>query len=407
MANRLITQIESQNALLGSVVANFLLNKLDRIIEHKDDNEVTVKGSNKIPLNINDKWYYLDTDTDLSTATDLDTGTVAAGTDYYVYACDNSGSLVFLISAANTFPSGYDADTSRNIGGFHTICSAVDHENSLSSWTANTSTVVGKTITAAVWDTYIYRCIAVAGDTQTHGTTEPVWGGISVGETIVDDMVTWVKEQVAIEGIATNGILPDSVWDLKHRARCGNNAGMVYSAAAGIWADIYLTSGTGISTLSVNGATISDNRNWMDMVDDYGAVGKRLLGDIEFQLIATGSNEETAISTGSDPVTTGGHSDSAGRRMVSNIGCEDCCGAMWLWLSDQSTMWDDNVTFDYYDLPGNKGDLRRQVDMNDVKLCAGGAYNDDTYNGSRARDGHVSRWAEQANFASRACSDPI
>jgi hypothetical protein len=44
MANRLITQVESQNALLGAVVANFMLNKLDRILEYKDADEVTVKG---------------------------------------------------------------------------------------------------------------------------------------------------------------------------------------------------------------------------------------------------------------------------------------------------------------------------------------------------------------------------
>ncbi len=72
MANRLITQIESQNALLGAVVANFMLNKRDRIIEHKDADEVTVKGSNRIPLLINEKWFYIDTDTDLSTGADLD-----------------------------------------------------------------------------------------------------------------------------------------------------------------------------------------------------------------------------------------------------------------------------------------------------------------------------------------------
>ena len=342
MANRLITQVESQNALLGSVVANFLLNKLDRIIEYKDAGEVTIKGSNKIPLSINDKWFYIDTDTDLSTASDLDTGSVAAGTDYYVYACDNSGSLVFLISTASTFPSGYDANTSRNIGGFHTVCAAV-------------GTIGGHTLT----------------------------------------------------GLAANGILPQSVWDLKHRAKCGNNAGMVYSAAAGIWVDIYLTSGTGASSLSVNGGTISDARNWMDFVDDYGAVGKRMLRDPEFQLIAAGSNEETNIAGSADPVTTGGHSDTAGQRMISNIGCEDCCGAMWQWLMDQSAMYDDAVAADWYDLDGAKGSLYRPVDTNDVKLRAGGAWSSASHAGSRCRTANHCRWAADTALGGRGCAEPL
>jgi len=342
MSNRLITQIESQNALLGAVVANFMLNKLDRMIEYKDSDEVTVKGSNKIPLLINDKWFYIDTDTDLSTGADLDTGSVAAGTDYYVYACDNSGSLVFLISAASTYPSGYDADTSRKIGGFHTICAA-------------------------------------AGTISGHDLT----------------------------GHPANGILPMSVWDLKHRARCGNNAGMVYSEDAGIWVDIYLASGTGASTASANGGTISDTRNWMDFVDDFGAVGKRLLTDIEFQLIAAGSNEETNISGSADPVTTGGHSDTAGRRMISNIGCEDCCGAMYQWLSDQSAMYDDAVAADWYDLDGSKGSLYRPVDTNDVKLLAGGNWGHGTIAGSRCRNAANYRWITGAYFGGRGCAEPL
>lgn len=278
MSNRLITQVESQNALLGAVVANFMLNKLDRIIEYKDADEVTVKGSNRIPLLINSKWFYIDTDTDLSTATDLDTGSVAAGTDYYVYACDNSGTLVFLISAASTFPAGYDANTSRKIGGFHTVCAAV---------------------------------------------------GTIAGHTLTDH--------------PANGILPQSVWDLKHRARCGNNAGMVYDSGRKIWVDIYLASGTGASTVSANGGTISDSRTHLDFVDDGHAVGKRLLTDDEFASIAAGSNEQTNISGSADPVTTGGHSDTASRRMISNIGCEDCCGVIYQWLSDVSYRYDADV----------------------------------------------------------------
>ena len=340
MANRLITQIESQNALLGAVVANFMLSKRDRIIEYKDADEVTVKGSNRIPLLINGKWFYIDTDTDLSTGADLDTGAVAAGTDYYVYACDNAGALVFLISAASTYPAGYDANTSRKIGGFHTVSAAV--------------------------------------------------GTIS-GHTLTDH--------------PANGILPQSVWDLKHRP-ISEPAGMVWSDAAQVWVDIYLASGTGASTVSVNGGTISDTRDWMDFVDDFGAVKKRLLTDIEFQLIAAGSNEETNITGSDDPVTTGGHSDTASRRMISNIGCEDCCGAMNQWLSDQSAMYDDAVAAGWYDLAGAKGYLYRPVDTNDVKLLAGGNWTNGTYAGSRCRYANIYRWCTRTDIGGRGCAEP-
>ena len=345
MTNRLITQVESQNALLGAVVANFMLNKRDRIIEYKDADEVTVKGSNRIPLLTNNKWFYIDTDTDLSTGADLDTGSVAAGTDYYVYACDNAGALVFLISAASTYPLGYNANTSRKIGGFHTVSAAV---------------------------------------------------GTIGGHTLTDH--------------PANGILPQSVWDLKHRPRC-EPAGMVWSEEAQIWVDIYLASGTGTSTVSVNGGTISDTRNWMDFVDDFGAVKKRLLTDIEFQLIAAGSNEETDISGSADPVTTGGHSDTAGRRMISNIGCEDCAGAIWQWLLDQSWRLDGAdlaacKTWAWNDLSGAKGSLYAQGTYGDVKLMAGGRWDGGTYCGSRCRFASCSRWNAYTNVGGRSCAEP-
>jgi len=92
----------------------------------------------------------------------------------------------------------------------------------------------------------------------------------------------------------------------------------------------------------------------MDFVDDFGAVKKTLLGDDEFQLIAAGSNEETNITGSADPVTTGGHSDTVGRRMISNIGCEDCAGAMRQWLRDTSANYDDTVAAGWLNLAGDK-----------------------------------------------------
>jgi len=182
--------------------------------------------------------------------------------------------------------------------------------------------------------------------------------------------------------------------------------GMVFDSKSQIWVDIYLASGTGASTASANGGTISDTRDWMDFVDDGGAVGKRMLTDVEFQLIATGSNEETNIAGSADPGTTTGHSDTADRRMISNIGVEDSCGVLWQWLNEQSAKYDDAVAAGWYDLAGDKGSLYRSVDTNDVKLIAGGLWNAGTRCGSRCRAAANYRWYTPMYIGCRFASDP-
>ena len=282
MANRRVTTDVSDNVIAGAVLATFWGDKNQRLIEaHASDRtKVTVnKGGYYLPLQIGAAFFLIDTATHVSSVDDIDTGAVAAGRDYSVYACNNAGTLVFKTSLATTFPSGFDADTSRKIGGFHTLCVSV-------------GTISGHTLT----------------------------------------------------GYLASDILPQSIWDLKHRARCGNNAGMVWDPMSGLWVDIYLASGTEVSTASVNGGTITDTRDWNRFVNDGGAVGKKLLDDTEFQLAAEGSNMQTNIAGSADPVTTTGHVDTAGRRMISNIGLEDCCGAMWQWLRDQSYQWGSDGT---------------------------------------------------------------
>ena len=282
MANRKVTKDVSDALISAAVIASFWGEKTQRLVEEHatDHTKVTVnKGGYYIPLLIGDSFFLIDTATHVDSIADLDTGSIEAGKDYYIYACDNAGTLVFKTSLASTYPAGYDATTSRKIGGFHTLC-------------ADVGTIAGHTLT----------------------------------------------------GYVNKDILPASIWDLKHRARCGNNAGMVYDTKCNLWVDIYLASGTGANTVSANGGTISDLRTWNDFVDDGGAVGKRLLNDMEFQLAATGGNEKTNITGSADPVTTGGHVDTAARRMISNIGCEDMAGAMYQWLLDQSYRWDSNGT---------------------------------------------------------------
>ena len=393
MANRKVTKDESNLVVAAAILGNFYLDKRERLLEaHATDHDkVVVKGSNLIPLRIGDHWWFIDTDTNVSTATDMDVGAVSNGTDYYVYACDDgSNNLVFKISLNSTVPTGFDAAHSRKIGGFHTLC-------------VNVGTIASH----------------------------------------------------SLSDYNANDILPASIWDLKHRA-VSSNAGMVYNSAINKWVDIYLASGTGASTASVYLGTISDVRNWMDFVDDGHAVDKRLADDEEFQSFAAGSNEETNIFGSADPGTTGGHVDTASRRMISNIGCEDCAGVMYQWLLDQSYRYDAGThshtvtithkavatgsavfkdqtetnfnavcgsganetvntssvdpvpSWGWYNLPApGRGSLYRQGAYGDVKLLAGGNWNTGAHCGSRGRYADNYRCSTSASFGARFLAEPL
>ncbi len=191
-----------------------------------------------------------------------------------------------------------------------------------------------------------------------------------------------------LSGYVAGEILPASFWCLSHRPTC-NPEGMVYIKAMDIWADIYLQSGTGTATTSVNGGTITDSQTYSQHIEDMFMVGKSPLSDEEFQCAAEGSNQMTVIAGGADPVTTGGHKDTAGRRMISNYGLEDCAGAMYQWLSGWSyrpTELDGDAAIVWIEDPSGKGSVYRTN-----AFLAGGSWNNGTYCGSRSRSANFSR----------------
>jgi hypothetical protein len=258
---------------------NFYLDKSKRILGVGSDNtNIKVLGATNgpIPLKVGNRWFIITTDVTVDSVDDLDTGSLAAGTDYYIYACDNNGTIDFVVSTASTYPSGYTASTSRKIGGFHTL-------------SVDVGTISGHSLT----------------------------------------------------GFVAKDILPTSIWCLKHRAKNLNNAGLVYDSSTQLWVQIYLASANGATSVqSVYNATILDTEDWNSFVERGGVAGMRLLTDSEFQIAARGTNEETNISGSADPVTTGGHLDTASRRMISNTGLEDMTGVTNQWLQDQSYRFD-------------------------------------------------------------------
>lgn len=305
----------------------------------------TIKGNTYIKLiDASGTHFVFGGASDMSVANaaqKLDTGSsLTAGRDYYVYLClgtNASGETAadIVVSLNSTFPSGYNAYTSRKIGGFHTLCAAA-------------------------------------------------------------------------KGYAAGDIIPISFWCLTHRPTCSPE-GMAYVDVLDAWYDIYKQSGTGTNTSSVYGGTITHTRNYMDFVDDLAAVGKTMISDEEFQVVAEGSNQQTNIVGSTAPVTTGGHTDTAGARMVSNFWLEDCCGALWQWVTGggwrytgtaaQGETFSPMIENPTTDWPGGKGQIYWSEGRSG--LIAGGAWNSGANCGSRARNAVNSRRLESAYHGCR------
>jgi hypothetical protein len=224
-----------------------------------------------------------------------------------------------ILSNSSTYPSGYTAANSRKIAGFH--------------------------------------CLAVAvGTISGHSLT----------------------------GYAQGDILPRSVWDRFNRPISAPE-GMVLSDD-GMWVDIYLPSYSGTLLKSVNGGTIADGSNgWHGYKFEqwFGDIGKKLIRQTEFVTASIGANQGTNIAGSADPGTTGGHTDTAGRRMISNIGCEDMAGVMSQWSRDPGGVYSSGASWvNAYD--GNDSGVAGQHYQAPYRAKLGGCWTCGSECGSRS-----------------------
>lgn len=197
-----------------------------------------------------------------------------------------------------------------------------------------------------------------------------------------------------LSGFPAGAILPQSVWDLKHRPATCSPAGMVFHPELKFWVDIYMQSGTGTGTVSVFGGTVTKNRSYDSHSEDLAAVGKRMLWDNEFTMAAWGTQPYQAVQGAADPITTGGKVNGAGRRILSHIGCEDMCGCYWQWVysstAGSGSAWAD----------ANPNDQGKQYGP-PLAMLAGASWAEASYAGPRARHGNDSRSAVYVNHSSR------
>lgn len=294
-------------------------------------------------VRIGDKGYESASATTLSTTS---LGSLAAK-DVYIYACAPitlSTEPIFVLSLNSTVPSGYTAENSRKIGGFHCLC-------------ADVGTISGHTLSGYV-----------AGD-----------------------------------------ILPASAWDLIHRPRCSPEA-MVYCDKVDFWVDIYLNSWNGNKLVSVYKGVTADGTSTKKFhgelfVDELVKLNKRLPPRRVFQAIMKGSNERTNVKGSQDANTTGGNVDTAGRRMISNYGCEDGCGFLWQWAEDLGfaggSRWTNSVYNSVVDseLIGQTYETLFRASLGGYWGCGGSC-------GSRSVSCHAASAAVNANYGGRGACEP-
>lgn len=297
---------------------------------------------------INEQLYTVDNDTTLQLST-AGQPSALAGKDVYIYACQpidvSSTQPVLVLSLNSTVPTGYSADNSRKIGGFHCLCLDV-------------GTIDGHTLS----------------------------------------------------GYVTGDILPASVWDLIHRPKC-KQGGMIYLDLTDTWHTIYGLSWDGTNLVSVYQGIWADgtsSKKWHGeaTLEQLERQNMRLDWRHEFQMYAKGSNEQTNIQGNPDPNTTGGHKDTAGRRMISNYGAEDCCGVLWQWTMDLGfaggSGWNDSVynsSVDDRSYGRSYGTLYR--------LRVGGYWGDGSGCGSRSVACSASSADVNASLGARGASEPM
>ena len=360
----------SGTGIINSLIDNKLLAALPSYRRSEDwkGDKLIITTPEQVSVVVNNKMFIATSGStiNISSADSWDNSTYAtaanrAGKDFYIYALENSGTTpTYILSANSTVPTGYTADNSRKVGGFHCLCLDV-------------GTISGHTLS----------------------------------------------------GYVTGDILPLSVWDLKHRS-VSDPEGKVYIEEIHKWVAIYLPSWDGSKLVSRYQGTIVNGSSTTAMdgeqfVEFAGLAKCELPSRDEFKVFAFGSNQKTNIAGSNDPGTTGGHKDTAGRRMISNYGIEDCCGVLWQWTRDtyeamsvswnSANTWIDGYSWQTKSVVSTIGDSSHR----DLGSCfgllrrarVGGLWGNGAYCGSRSVICSAFGSLVDASISARLVSDNI
>ena len=290
-------------------------------------------------------------------AFDFSSSITEAGKDYFVYIDDSKNVTVSTSDSSATL---------TKIGRFHTLCVGAGTITMIAPASPSSGITVG--------DKYLVKPYKENEDPDFYAFYNKTVTAVTVQSAY--DVITC---EHPLSGFAAGDILPESVFCINFHPDCLFEDAMVYEKTTDRCVDIYLYSGTGFKTRSEYNKTHTVSRAYYNIQQDFLQVGKRCLYDSEFTAAALGSNERTAIQGATDKTTVGGHVDTASRRMISAIGCEECCGYLWQVLSDVAATGGSGwVTTDTHASFGQEyGDPH--------VLLAGAAWNGGSSCGSRAR----------------------
>ena len=322
-------------------------------------NKQTLKILANTHIRVENTIVHFDTDTSFDLSTTINATSNSKGKDWYVFL-NTEGNVTCSLSKT-------ESAGKRRIGQFHTLCANAG---------ASVTGLVPTELTTTGGNFLIKQYNEEEDNDFYTFYNKPI--------TAVETGTYYNVGTVAhpLSGFVASDILPESVWCLTFHPSCASYDGMVYDRDCDIAVDIYLQSGTGKATKSAFGSTLIKERQQWNCQEDMRAVGKRLLKDHEFTSIASGSNEKTIIANYTESKTAGGHVDTTGRRMISFIGCEECCGYEEQWLAEFCGV-QVNSTSDWKDNDG-QGSFGQQSGVTKC-LIAGGGWSYSSRCGSRFR----------------------
>ena len=363
----LVTEVEPKNRNIPTVTS-----LTPRWLRFDPDNKkgLVIKAGTIIKL-ANDRVISYDTDYRF----DLSSFISDPGKDYFVFVNDSGNYSCSLTKASGD---------GVYLGRFHTLCVNAGTMTMIAPDSPNSGRSVGSS--------YLVKPYKADLDPDFYEFYNKTVTAVSAGTPY--DVITM---EHPLSGFQAGDILPESVFCLTWFPDCLVDDAMVYDKATDICVDVYLQSGTGANTRSAYNQTHTVNRNARNFLGDLNFVGKRFLALVEFTSVALGSNESISIAGASDKTTVGGHTDSNGRRMISAIGCEECCGYLW-----QASLVGSPVVGTGWQQVDGKSSFGQSYGKL-IFADFGGSWEDNTKSGSRCL-ATLAEDSAYAHYGSRGCT---
>ena len=305
---------------------------------------------------------------DTDDPTDYTVAATRAGLDFYVYACIPSIGRTphILLSANATYPTGYDANTSRKIGGFHCLCLNV---GTIANH-ALTGYLTGSIIPNSVWclnhraanhnnigmvyDEYDQLWKAIYLPSLSGSNAVSVFGGT------ISDTVTWFNAVAYCANSGTRLLRDDEFTSM---ATGTPEAVNIYGSADPV------TTGGHVSTGSVR---LISNIG----CEDCAGVLYQWLDEQSYRFDGAAAHTHSVTVSGDAQTVTSGNASA------------DVAPA-WGWKAQT----------------GGKGSLYTQGTYGTTKLFAGGYWLDGASCGSRARYAGHYPWHAYSNIGFRFCCE--